>query len=124
MVFDKRVPHIHERIRADVAQRLGLLYVDMKDGRIEQTLQGQLQALAEAIEAHDSPEIRRLTTTMVSQHWQQHKAWLKGIKSLSADKCASIGGGRNVGSTEATPTFAELAGPTSVQPQLAAAGAS
>jgi len=85
MVLDKRLPHIHERIRADVAQRLGLLYADMKTGRIEQTLQGQLQALAEAIEAQDSPEAHRLTATMVSQHWQQHKAWLKGIKSLLAE---------------------------------------
>jgi hypothetical protein len=85
IVLDKRLPHVQERSRADVAQRLSLLYVDMKAGHIEQTLQGQLQALAEAIEAHGVPEARRLTAAMVSQHWQQHKAWLKGLKTLLAE---------------------------------------
>jgi len=85
MALDNRLPHIHERSRADAARRLGLLYVDLKAGRVEQTLQGQLQALAEAIETQNAPEARRLTAAMVAQHWQQHKDWLKGIKSLLAD---------------------------------------
>merc|ERR1719361_514143 len=33
MVLDNRLPHIHERSCADVARRLGLLYVDLKTGR-------------------------------------------------------------------------------------------
>jgi len=85
IVLDKRLLHIQERSRADVAHRLGLLYADMKAGQIELSVQGQLQALAKAIEAHNASEARRLTATMVAQHWQQHKAWLKGIKSLLAE---------------------------------------
>jgi hypothetical protein len=85
MALDKRLPHVHVRSRAEVARRLGLLAVDMKAGQIEHSLQGQLLALAEAIEAHNALEARRLTANMVAEHWQQHKEWLKGIKCLLAE---------------------------------------
>lgn len=66
----------------DTADGLQQLYTQLQDGQISPAIQSQLLVIARGISTNDLAVASRAVETLSTQHWEQHKDWLKGMKRL------------------------------------------
>merc|ERR1712050_675869 len=66
----------------DVSQRLGQLYFLLQTGKIAEPIQTKLLIVAKAISANDCTEASRQVAMISAEHWEQHKEWLKGLRTM------------------------------------------
>jgi len=72
--------------RDDVSDRLHALFAEAEAGRLAPSVVEQLQGLTGAIFAGDRREANKCCAALVSQHWDEHREWLMGLKRLLAQQ--------------------------------------
>jgi len=70
------------RRRREAQVRMEELYAKLQEGRISGRVQGQLVAVAQAVQAQHGAEASRVCGLLASEHWEQHKAWLVCLRGL------------------------------------------
>lgn len=72
----------------DIAQRLDQLYSKLETGSIPQSIQSALLMIVESLSKNNGvaqareTEAATLVAALTAEHWEQHKAWLVGLKRL------------------------------------------
>lgn len=75
---DRLTPGTH----ADTETRLHSLYIQLQDQHISRPIQTELITIANAMATHDHGRAIGAVTGLMTQHWEEHKDWLMGVKRL------------------------------------------
>lgn len=83
--FQARLDRAAQRCRhKEVAVRLETLYQKLQNGQVPDSMQEKLRRFAELLESDERNEGQKVLKDLISQHWEQHKYWLTGLKWLNA----------------------------------------
>lgn len=70
------------RVREDAAKRMHALYSKVVARKLPRPIQIQVNEMVTAILAENCAEANRIRAAIASQHWDEHKDWLIGLRHL------------------------------------------
>lgn len=80
--FDAALAKLSGSRHKDTAERLQKLYAQLQAGQVSPAIQSQLLIIAKATSTNDRAGASRAVATLSTQHWEEHKEWLMGMKRL------------------------------------------